>query len=176
MSQIGSIATPLSRNQIREFAGSFRKLFGLDKSPYADVGKLIEFVLPQFVDGYLFDVKTTKEMGSNHGLTSPDERKIILREDVYEGLCDGKGRDRFTATHELGHLVLHPKGRVMLSRSEVKPARFCDPEWQADCFAGEFLMPFNLVKGFKSPAQIAAECGVSDMAAKVQWRVMHPNG
>jgi Zn-dependent peptidase ImmA (M78 family) len=172
MSQLGSFAEPLSRSNIRDLASSLREAFGMKNQPYADVGRLMEFVLPQVMEGYEFQVRTMVEMGSSHGLTSPDERRIILREDVYDGLCEGKGRDRYTAAHELGHLVMHSNGRVMLRRGEEKPVTYCNPEWQANCFAGEFLMPFDLVKGFVSPAEISTKCGVSSEAARVQWEIM----
>jgi Zn-dependent peptidase ImmA (M78 family) len=47
----------------------------------------------------------------------------------------------------------------------LKP--FEDPEWQADCLAGELLMPYDLIKGM-SDEEVALQCGVTMAAAKYQ--------
>ena len=83
--------------------------------------------------------------------------------------CDGEGRDRMTIAHEIGHYFtlcfcgfkLHRNFR----RQKVKP--FYDPEWQAKCFAGEFMVSSQLTSCM-SPEEIAKFCGVSLDAATYQ--------
>ncbi len=92
------------------------------------------------------------------GYTHCAEKTVTLDVDVYAGLEEGDGRSRFTAAHEVGHVVLHaeelaPSGALLVNglpkpvlarRSELKP--YLDPEWQADCFAAALLMPEPLVR------------------------------
>lgn len=60
-------------------------------------------------------------------------------------------RQRFTIAHELGHLLLH-KGEVHIDRSfrvnrrdEVSSLAVDPDEIEANCFAAELLMPYDLV-------------------------------
>ena len=108
-------------------------------------------------------------MGNNHGLTDPKNGKIYIREDVYEGACNGVGRDRLTMAHELGHYLMHRDVATGLARvgdGEEIPT-YCDPEWQANAFAGEFLMGSEVIKNM-SVREVAERCGVSYQAAGVQ--------
>lgn len=137
---------------------------------------LLELALPKALPTFLFDVREMSRMGTNHGLADPDENIIILREDVYEGLARGRGRDRLTAAHELGHLVLHEKKNLVLRRAVGDPPTYCDPEWQANCFAGEFLVDHRLAKGCSSPEDVMRRFGVSRDAALVQFRALVKGG
>jgi Zn-dependent peptidase ImmA (M78 family) len=84
------------------------------------------------------------------------------------GACLGQGRDRFTIMHELGHLLLHTSDRIWLRRGHRAPKAYRDPEWQANAFAGEFLMPAALVRECSWPADMAETFGVSLQAAEIQ--------
>lgn len=78
---------------------------------------------------------------------------IELRDDVAERAREGSGRDRFTAAHELGHIVEHqdllieesPKARfrdwATTTRGPSKIKVYEDPEWQANVWASSYLMP-----------------------------------
>lgn len=168
MSNIGFEAKPLSRANIREYAKEIRQALGFDAIPYIDIEKLLDFILPKAMPGFAYDIRPHEDMGNNHGLADPENRFIVLREDVHERACDGHGRDRLTVIHEFGHLLLHPKDRLVLRRGEGKPKSYCDPEWQANCFAGEFLVAFTLLNGCKSAAEAASMFGVSQDAAQYQ--------
>ena len=106
-----------------------------------------------------------------HGLTNPATKTIKIREDVYDRACEGHGRDRFTLAHELGHYLLHDDVTVGLARSGdgASVVTYCDPEWQANAFAGELLMPHDLIQNM-SIGEIAAQCKVSYSAAELQRR------
>lgn len=161
-------APPMSRKQIREFAFQVRKALGMESKLYVDIGPLLEFVLPTALNGFVYDVQEVKVMGNDHGQARPDESMIILREDVYERAVDGKGRDRGTVIHELGHLLLHKSDRMTHRRAMGPSKTYRDPEWQAKAFAGEFLVPAHLMKRFGSVTEVASVCGVSKECAKVQ--------
>ena len=76
---------------------------------------------------------------------------MTLSERTYRGLENGESRPRFTLSHEIGHLALHPRTlqrlgqlphrELMLERSRDKHKPFEDSEWQANRFAAAFLMP-----------------------------------
>lgn len=166
------VAKPISRREIRLLASLVRKIQG-DNELYFDIMKFLEQTLPRIQPGFTLYVKSKQEMGECHGLTFPEEKEIWLREDVYEGAMEGKGRDRLTAAHELFHLLFHARGQVGFARTGSKkvPA-YKDPEWQADAFGGELLIPYDKAMHLTIP-QIITECGVSEKAARCQFRKMH---
>lgn len=82
--------------------------------------------------------------------------EIMLSEPVYIGLDNDVGeqsRPRFSFFHELGHAALHSAELVRLSRipksqaeafmraNYPKVADYRNVEWQANAFAGCFMMP-----------------------------------
>lgn len=84
-------------------------------------------------------------------------------------------RDNFTIAHELGHYVLH----CLYQENEVKLPMIADRygsgrvEWEANWFAGSFLMPEErFKKAFHSAdghlPSIAKQFGVSEEAARVR--------
>ena len=105
-------------------------------------------------------------------MTYPDKHRILLREDVYEGACDGRGRDRYTVAHEISHLLLHEGLGVRLMREDVPHKAFEDSEWQANALAGEILMPYESIVNLDANA-IASRYQVSLAAAKTQLRATH---
>lgn len=162
---------PLSRQDIRCYAKGLREMLRLSEVKYIDIIRLMEYIFPKVFkkDNYSFEIRTKEEMGQNHGLTDPRAGKIYLREDIYERACRGAGRDRFTAAHELGHFLLHDDvdvGFARISKNEYLPP-YCDPEWQANAFAGEFLMDHDVIRDM-TPTEIVSACGVSYAAACFQ--------
>ena len=157
---------PLSLEQIREKASAFRKIFGLTENGYVDIVKVLE-ALQEY--GVEIEIAPVHEMANKHGQTYPAKPKIVIREDIYERACDGYGRDRLTVAHEIGHLFLHGTDKISLARVEKEYAvpTWCDPEWQANAFAGELLAPFRFIKEL-SISDIQAKYGVSATAANVQ--------
>lgn len=71
-------------------------------------------------------------------------RDLKIRDSCYRGMCGHRNRDNFTLFHELGHYFL---GHVrQYTRAELEEHEFfCDSEWQANQFAGEALMPVEVV-------------------------------
>ena len=163
----------VSRRQIRARALDFRALFGLEREARFPVVEVLE-ALHCRVAGFHFEVVG---MGELHDPRAHAETDILgccirLREDVYERACEGRGRDRLTIAHEMGHLVLHNPRGIRLYRSfGGRPVEaYRDPEWQASCFAGELLVPKCLVAGMGA-AKAARLCGVSYDAAAYQLNV-----
>lgn len=162
------IADPISRKDIRMMANRIRIIERSYGNLYFDIVHFLEVTLPKIDPSFTFLVKPRSEMGECHGLTYSDRNEIQIREDVYERACNGSGRDRLTMAHELFHLLYHCKENISYARSDNIEI-YRDPEWQADAFGGELLIPYDLIVGM-TPQQVAIECRVSLAAAKCQLR------
>ena len=165
------IAQPLSRSDIRGMARFIRKIADKENDRYFDIVKFLDVDLPKIDQDFSLIIDDRFTLGECHGLTYPDRNEIHIRSDVYERACNDNGRDRLTMAHELFHLLQHTKENVSYARISggAEVAAFRDPEWQADAFGGELLVPYHLVKGL-SPDEIMEECKVSDSAARTQWK------
>lgn len=157
---------PLSLSEIREKARRARSVLGQSEDGFIDVVRIFESLAEYGVD---IEIVPQNVLGNKHGATFPAQPKILIREDVYDRACDGHGRDRLTIAHEIGHLFLHGPEKISLARVEKESfvAPWCDPEWQANAFAGEFLAPFRFIKDLPI-SEIQERYGVSATAAKVQ--------
>lgn len=164
-------ADPVSRQDLRIYVNMLRKKLLVENEAYIDIVRVAEILFPILFEkeGYQFDILSEEEMGNNHGLTDPTRGHVMIRNDVYERACQGHGRDRFTIAHELGHFLLHNGVTLGLARAEEgeKIKTYCDPEWQANAFAGEFLMGANVIRGL-TIEEIVEKCGVSWEAAQMQ--------
>ena len=166
MSDVVLEAAPLTRAQIIDLAEKFRAGLGLN-APYLPVPQVLEHILPRAYRNYEFEVRSRTEMGERHGLWDPFEKVLALREDVYEGVVAGQGRDRSTGMHEVGHAILHPRATLNRVLSDVSLAAFRDPEWQAQTFSAAVLMPPRVVSKCRSISEVAVMFGVSLSHAQV---------
>ncbi|UOK65377.1 ImmA/IrrE family metallo-endopeptidase [Paenibacillus sp. OVF10] len=168
-------ASPLSRATIRQITTMIREEFNLTTEKYFPIVEFLELAMPRLDEKFVLLPVSKSEMGSKHGLAFPDNKLIKIREDVYDGAIDGKGRDRFTLAHELGHYLLHQKEHVSFARTmgaEEKLPAFRNPEWQANAFAGELLAPPHIIKDM-SVFEIVRYCGISSQAAKIQLQYVN---
>lgn len=180
-SDIRYAAIPLSRDDIAYTALQLRKLVDLEDIVCFDIVRFIENVLPELHPNFQFEVVKQDILQGKYAETIPsfqDGPAIMrVREDVYEdAAADGK-RSRFTLTHELGHLLLHTPTHMTLCRLETELPIYKDPEWQANTFAGEFLVMRHLARGM-SPFDIADKFHVSYSVAEIQakycrYRLFH---
>jgi hypothetical protein len=169
--QLYQEAAPINRRELEIVGWQVRELFGCTSDCWLPVPHIIEHMLPELFDGdFVFRVGEHRELGSNHGYADPDGHELVLREDVYEGLVKGRGRDRMTAVHEMSHLFLHPKQRLYRRMGEEPPLPFRDPEWQAKCLAGTTMMPEQLLDGCKTVNEIVDRFGVSEQAARYRLK------
>ncbi|WP_313553285.1 ImmA/IrrE family metallo-endopeptidase [Stutzerimonas nitrititolerans] len=160
-----------SEAEIFGLAASIRRNLRIDTDGFPVI-EFLELGMPQLFPGFSFALGSKEEMGSNHGLTIPSENTILLREDVYEGLYGGVGRDRFTAAHEIGHYIMHRNVPIRFHRSAARLKPYMDSEWQANRFAGALLMPEEKLKKCSSLTEVTQRFGVSRDAAAVQNRVL----
>lgn len=143
-----------------------RAIFKIQNELYVNVLAILEKVLPvwdsEFSPLYVDDAELNAL-----AVACPEEHTIIIRESVYLGARYGNGRDRFTIMHEIAHYMLHDKTSITFARGPEEIKIYEDPEWQADAFAGEFLMPYDLIKNL-SAFDISRKCGVTIAAAEYQ--------
>lgn len=120
-----------------------------------------------------------------------------LREDVAQRAREGHGRARFTAAHELGHLILHRNeliegvGANRVTKYEDSshntewPSHlriYTSADWQANVFASAFLMPLEGVRAFLASQRadyfqaqdIAQHFKVSLQAARIRMDKIIP--
>lgn len=163
------IAEPLSIKQIREITNVLRQITDCNNKKCFPVVEFLESFLPSIDPEFTLIIEDVNSMGSCHGLACPEEKCIKLREDVYEKAIQGSGRDRFTVAHELGHYLLHDNSHVTLARVEKnkKIEAFRNPEWQANTFAAELLVPLNLIDT-QNIYEIAKVFGVSNQVAEIR--------
>jgi len=113
------IVPPLRWKQIEILTNHLRDLLGFNDEPWFPVVDVIEKIMDVKLEMVRFEVGTKEEMQGAEGLTCPEGEFIQWREDVYRGACNGAGRHRFTAAHELGHFFLHtgrPLTRIPLGK------------------------------------------------------------
>lgn len=164
----GFLVPPLSTSDIRNFAEKVRKKFVDEADVMCPIIEMIEIGMPRFQEDFVLEVRSASEMGENEGLVPIGGKSLILRQDVYEGACNGQPRDRFTAGHEFGHYMMHRK--VSFARSTQENDKiFYDSEWQADVFAGFLLVSRRHLPLFRNITDMADECGISQHAATVVW-------
>jgi phage terminase small subunit len=162
---------PQSRNDIKEMALSIRRALHLEEVVFIDVIRVLE-VLPLIFDeeGFEVEICSDREMEHRtHAYTDITNNRIVIKESIYDRAVDGKGRDRLTIAHELGHYFLYKAfGLKYTFREETQEIKtYEDPEWQAKCFAGEFLMPKHIIENLTID-EIVDRCGVSKDAATYQ--------
>ena len=115
-----------------------------------NVDRLLTLSIPKSHQ-YKLDLITAFETAGIEGQMHPAQRLIQLTESSYSLMCSGNGRARFTACHEIGHVLLHHDQFLGMIQN---PARmkvqkdlkaYVDPEWQADYSSSALLMPFTSV-------------------------------
>lgn len=160
-----------SRADLRSLACILRNQLHLDEVLYFPIVELLD-VMTTLFDNFNYEIVEDTVLPKNiHADTDIQTGHIRIKKSVYDGACNGEGRDRMTIAHEIGHYFTLCFCGFRLERnfSGEKIPSFRDPEWQAKCFAGELMVPAHRVKGMTA-YEIANQCGVSYDAACVQYK------
>lgn len=164
-----------SRNEIRKLAFTLRKYLGKENDKYFPIVESLD-VLSEIFDKFSYEIIEDDEIkyDNTHAYTEVLTGHICIKQSVYDGACNGNGRDRMTIAHEIGHFLMHSLYKLKLERnfSDNIVKSYRNPEWQAKCFAGELLIPAHLMKGY-SVKEIMKDCGVSRSAAEYQYKIMN---
>ncbi len=169
------IAQPQSRASIRKFTEEIRFKCGCDRKFYFPVVEFLE-TMPTIYKSVGFEYEIVEDdvlPVPIQGDMDLQNNYMRVKESVYEGAVNNKGRDRFSIAHEIGHFLLANDAGIKLQRNMLnRIVSTCeDPEWQAEAFAGELLVPMRLVADLTAE-QIVERCKVSLSAAKTQLRIM----
>lgn len=162
-------APAMSRKFIQEYVRKIKRMVGMEYELRFPVVDFLEKTIPMCFPDFQLEIVPDKEMENKHGETYPSKKLIRIKEKVYLDAIKGKGRDRFTIAHEIGHLLMHDEHSIVLCElaPNEKLRTFENPEWQANAFAGELLASTYLIQGM-SIADISKKCGVSKKAAEIQ--------
>lgn len=159
------VAQPTSRIKLRALARKTRSLADAAEDQPFPVVKFLEKVM-LWLD-YEMDIVPDSEMEENYAETIPSLRIFRIRESVYENAIRGYHRDRFTIAHEIAHLLFHDDITVTYARNEKTIPAYMDPEWQANTFAAELLVPHTQISEM-SAEEISKKYGVSKKVAQIQ--------
>lgn len=163
-------AAGMSRDKISTVAQIVRSALGLENELYFPIVPCIEIMAADDNIDFNYELVEPYELKNTYATTNTDENVMYIRNDVYDNAANGSPRDRFTLCHELGHYFLHRPGTISNARGEIP--KYCEPEWQANTFAGELMAPRNLIHGML-PEEIAEKCGMSFTAARIQYDVIN---
>lgn len=158
-------ANPRSRSFLRKIAKNIRERLNLENELYFPIVQIIEFLAADESEEFDYEIVSEGEMTDTYGTTNTAKNIMRIRENVYVGALKGNPRDRFTLCHEFGHWLLHQPDSVSFARGEIPT--YCDPEWQANTFAAELMIPYYLVQGMNLE-EIVEKCGVSYTCADIQ--------
>lgn len=142
-------AAPLSRDDICEVANRLRAALGFSERPALPIVKVLEYGLPQLIDGFNYEIVADDELPGREAETYPAGCEIVLSQSTYRKACRGDHHSRFTLAHEMGHLFLHTPRTISLAHGEdslASPRTYEKPGWQADAFAAELLAPVSLIR------------------------------
>lgn len=163
--RLGIRVAPLGKTALETKSSAFRNLLCAPDDKAVDIIGILESLHLAFKK-FSLEIVPPEEMPFDEGQMLNQEETIKLREDVYLSACRGEGRSRFTACHELGHYLLGHQ--AVLSRTRLPSEQvYYDAEWQADYFAGTFMMPRDMVAGRNDVALLAKEFGMSKTATEV---------
>jgi Zn-dependent peptidase ImmA (M78 family) len=164
------VANAVSRINLRELAEWIRKTVGYENKPYFPIVEFMENVMPEMFPGFNYEIVDDKELFGKEGETRPHENLILLPNTVYNEAVEGRGRARFSVTHEVSHYILIDDGSIALARANIDIPKYQDPEWQANALASEILMVPRLSVGMSAEV-VADTFGVSFQAAKVHLKI-----
>lgn len=189
------VVAPLSRREIEVIADDLvQELFPYcwDTPMPVPIQEFFDFILPErfMIQTGASDQLPRGVEGIAYPNSADNPAEIILQERVYNLLLDGNPRARFTGAHESGHVVLGHldllqtqlvEGRAPALHRQQNIAAFCNPEWQANVFAGTFLMPTAAVQAFvyrygADSARLTETFMVSYKAAETRLRYMRRQG
>ncbi len=163
-----------TRQELRLLAHMFREKLGLKDAIWFPVVEILDALCVLLPD-FSYEIVEDDELPMGvHADTDVINRSIRIRQSIYEGACDGEGRDRMTIAHEICHYLTIVEEGFNYRRiyGETPIRAFEDPEWQAKCMAGELLIDKRLTKNM-SLTEIVEKCGVSFDAAVYQTKVFN---
>jgi len=150
------IVTFLREEKIRESALATRQFCRVAEKQYFDICKIIaEELIPNYkkkgqIKLKFFDRSSPSDSFARVVFGDPKDgpqRTTTLHVDrlTWHQAAEGDGFSRFVMAHEIGHLILHDFDAKAFSRTDQRVikefVKEMGAEWQANIFAGYFLLP-----------------------------------
>lgn len=173
-------AKGMSTLYIRNIAKLTRILLDVPNDKFLDVVKALD-VLTDKLAKHNFNYMVLPDNDplfekKEEGKTDVLVGTIYIKESVFNEAARKKYcRAHYTIAHEIGHFILHRALNTLnfARTSETGSYKvYEDPEWQADTFASELLMPYEQCLEL-SPQEIRRKYHVSKAAANTRYRKMH---
>ena len=139
------ITSPLKIKEIEEIASNFRKQFNINEDQFFPILEVLDMLFEnkllsiQFLedDNEIFDDNTP-------AIYNAIENYIYIKESVIDEYESGIYRACFTLAHELFHYI-QVKILNFEFVDEISDVSYKDPEWQANEFAGQLLIPTKYI-------------------------------
>lgn len=139
-----------------------------------DSWRILESTLPSA--GFQHHVSSISELDECAAFTVPDEKLIVLREDVYDGIFDGNPFSRSTVVHELAHIVLRHAATLHRGAPVVQHKFYEDSEWQAKALTAAIMMPLEACLAVRSAFELSEITGTSLQAATYRLNKLTERG
>jgi hypothetical protein len=143
-------ANPMSIEKIRDFASAVRRILGIRVDEPIDFEYHLDLLSLKFAEANFNYIVVPDGHGhfseKIEAYTNTKTGDIFIKESVYKELKIPNSRSNFTVAHEVGHYFLHHLLGAVLPRGTKPEKVYLNPEWQADQFAAEYLMPLKGIK------------------------------
>ena len=174
---------------IERLARRSRRRLGFSQTEPIDAMLLWEAIDGHTVqdnDGSPYKVEYGVDFLDCEGFTKVEKGTVVVALDdkEYRALERGQSRPKFTVAHELGHAEMHVRELQMLNqglgnallRGGPDPEIYQNSEWQANAFAGAFLIPARALALLEAEGRLAAKeisrhFGVSLSCAKTRLKI-----
>lgn len=162
------VAKPRSRAEIERFVQYIKRQIHFKGTEFP-VLWFLESVIQSIDPSFSYDYVKSDELPDNtYAYYDPIRNVMKIDENVYIRACEGNPRDKFTLAHEIGHYFLVDEIAFTRKENGEVPA-YMNPEWQANVFAGELLIPSNEIRGL-SVGEIVKKYNVSYQAAQIAYK------
>lgn len=135
-----------------------------------DCISIFEITLPSA--GYNYRTVEVDEIDDCAAFTIPEEKIVVLREDVYAKLHAHQVFGRSTVVHELSHLALRHHLTLHRGATLGQHKFFEDSEWQAKALTAALMMPLEAAIAARSPRELAELCGTSVESATYRIKTL----
>ena len=136
---------PLSVAKIREIAEGIRKEFNVSNDTFFPIKEYIDKLVEDEKVIYQIEEDSFFEDEKMFALYDGNDNTIHVKESVEEDLEEGRYRSNFTLAHELFHYLQVKVLKFNFEMVDEDIEAFRDPEWQANEFAGQLLIPEEYV-------------------------------
>ncbi|HEY6577817.1 MAG TPA: ImmA/IrrE family metallo-endopeptidase [Rhizomicrobium sp.] len=168
------VVSPRSEESIAQLAYKLRDVRGSREEPRFNIADFVKNTLPTHLKAIKkgdlrleFYDRDFKE--DDPAFVSFNPPTLNSDKQIWVDAGAGDSYPRFVMAHEIGHLVLHDRSAKAFSQDKSDQIQFIDneesAEWQANIFAGHFLLPDAVIQKIAQVSFIASICQVPEALA-----------